>query len=189
MPDSNFNWKVTWLPLLIVLYTQLLTSFLFFLVSNLFNRIVIILQWCWVRELTVTLEDIHACFLGSQYSVMRVFWTVFLNKSLFIFKSSGSRSERSKRERKRKKKEKESRKEEEGQKKERREEVQEGGNLLSHLKPSRGLPRWLSGKEFTCQCRSCRFDPWVGKIPWRRKGQPTAVFLPGEFREQRSLVG
>lgn len=115
MPDSNFNWKVTWLPLLIVLYTQLLTSFLFFLVSNLFNRIVIILQWCWVRELTVTLEDIHACFLGSQYSVMRVFWTVFLNKSLFIFKSSGSRSERSKRERKRKKKEKESRKEEEGQ--------------------------------------------------------------------------
>ena len=27
------------------------------------------------------------------------------------------------------------------------------------------LPRWLSGKESTCQCRKLRFDPWVGKIP------------------------
>ena len=25
-----------------------------------------------------------------------------------------------------------------------------------------------------------RFDPWVGRIPWRRIWQPTAVFLPGE---------
>ena len=25
------------------------------------------------------------------------------------------------------------------------------------------------------------FDPWVGKIPWRRAWQPTPVFLPGEF--------
>ena len=35
-----------------------------------------------------------------------------------------------------------------------------------------GLPRWLSGKESTCQgqrLRRCVFDPWVGKIPWRRK--------------------
>ena len=31
------------------------------------------------------------------------------------------------------------------------------------------LPRWLSGKELTCQCRRHRFDPWVRKIPWRRK--------------------
>ena len=28
-----------------------------------------------------------------------------------------------------------------------------------------GLPRWLSGKESACQCRRCRFDPWVRKIP------------------------
>ena len=34
------------------------------------------------------------------------------------------------------------------------------------------LPWWLSGKESTCQCRRCGFDPWVGKIPWRRKWQP-----------------
>ena len=36
-------------------------------------------------------------------------------------------------------------------------------------------------------CRRYRFDPWVGKIPWRRKWQPTPVFLPGEFHGQRSL--
>ena len=39
---------------------------------------------------------------------------------------------------------------------------------------------WLSGKESTCSRRRCRFDPWVGKIPWRRKWQPTPVFLPGK---------
>ena len=33
------------------------------------------------------------------------------------------------------------------------------------------------------------FDPCVMKIPWRRKWQPTPVFLPGEFHGQRSLVG
>ena len=33
------------------------------------------------------------------------------------------------------------------------------------------------------------FDPWVGKIPWRRNWQPTPVFLPGEFHGQRSLAG
>ena len=54
-----------------------------------------------------------------------------------------------------------------------------------------GLPRWLSGEESACQCRRCRrrgFDPWVGKIPWRRKWQPTPVFLPAKFHGQRSLV-
>ena len=37
--------------------------------------------------------------------------------------------------------------------------------------------------------RKHRFDPWVRKIPCRRKWQPTPVFLPGEFHGQRSLVG
>ena len=32
-------------------------------------------------------------------------------------------------------------------------------------------------------------DPWVRKIPWRRKWQPTPVFLPGESHGQRSLAG
>ena len=34
-----------------------------------------------------------------------------------------------------------------------------------------------------------RFDPWVGKIPWRGAWQPTPVFLPGESHGQKSLVG
>ena len=34
-----------------------------------------------------------------------------------------------------------------------------------------------------------RFDPWVGKIPWRRKWQPTPVFLPGKSHGWRILVG
>ena len=52
-----------------------------------------------------------------------------------------------------------------------------------------GLPRWLSGKESTCQCRRGRFDPWVGKIHVIMKWQPTQIFLPGKSHGQRSLVG
>ena len=55
-----------------------------------------------------------------------------------------------------------------------------------------GLPRWHSGKESACQCRRCKRharDPWVGKIPWRRKWQTTPVLLPGESHGQRSLTG
>ena len=36
---------------------------------------------------------------------------------------------------------------------------------------------------------ACNLGDWVGKIPWRRKWQPTPVFLPGKSRAQRSLVG
>ena len=39
------------------------------------------------------------------------------------------------------------------------------------------------------QCRRPVFVPWVGKICWIRKWQPTPVFLPGEFHRQRSLAG
>ena len=55
-----------------------------------------------------------------------------------------------------------------------------------------GFPDGTSGKEATCQCRRCkrhRFDPWVGKTPWRRTWQPTSVLLPGESHGQRRLVG
>ena len=51
------------------------------------------------------------------------------------------------------------------------------------------IPGGGSGKETTCQCRRCKrrgFDPWVGKIPWRKAWQPTPVFLPGESHEQRA---
>ena len=54
---------------------------------------------------------------------------------------------------------------------------------------SLGYPRWLSGKEFSCQIGDGKFDPWVGRIPWRRKWQPTPVFLPGNSHGHNSLVG
>ena len=49
-----------------------------------------------------------------------------------------------------------------------------------------------NGKEPACKCnrhKRCRFDPWVGKMPWKRAWQPTPVFLPGEPHGQRSLAG
>ena len=52
------------------------------------------------------------------------------------------------------------------------------------------LPRWLSDEKSAYRsCKRCGFNPWVRKIPWRRKWQPTPVFLPGKFHRQRSLVG
>ena len=48
--------------------------------------------------------------------------------------------------------------------------------------------RFPGGKEAACQCRRCRFNPWVRRIPWRREWQATPGFLPGKFF-QRSLVG
>ena len=51
------------------------------------------------------------------------------------------------------------------------------------------LLTWLlTGKESTCQCRKHGFDPCIRKICWRRKWQPTPVFLPGKSHGQRSLV-
>ena len=41
------------------------------------------------------------------------------------------------------------------------------------------LPRWLSGEESACRCRRHGFNPWVRKIPWRGKWQPTPVCLLG----------
>ena len=64
-----------------------------------------------------------------------------------------------------------------------------------------GLPWWLSGKESPCQWRRLRkheyegdsgnmsLIPWIRKIPWRRKWQPTPISLLGESYGQRNLVG
>ena len=61
---------------------------------------------------------------------------------------------------------------------------------ISHLpKWKPGLPRWLSGKEPAYQAGDMGLIPGLRKIPWRRKWQPTPVFLPGESHGQRSLVG
>ena len=49
-----------------------------------------------------------------------------------------------------------------------------------------------SDKESICQCRrtkGCRFYPWVERFPWRRKWQPTPLFLLGKPHGQRSLEG
>ena len=54
-----------------------------------------------------------------------------------------------------------------------------------------GFPGGASGEEPACQCRRHKrlgFYPWIGKIPWRRKWQPTPVFLPEKFHGQRSLA-
>ena len=52
------------------------------------------------------------------------------------------------------------------------------------------LSRWRQCRR--CQCRRCkryRFNPWIQKIPWRRKWQLTSLFLPGKFHGHRNLVG
>ena len=51
------------------------------------------------------------------------------------------------------------------------------------------LIRSLQEQSICLQCGRPRFNPWVGKISWRRKWQPIPVFLPGESQGQRSLVG
>ena len=48
------------------------------------------------------------------------------------------------------------------------------------------FPGGSDAKEYA-YCRKCRFDSWVGKIPRRRKWQPTPVLLPGEFQGQATV--
>ena len=55
-----------------------------------------------------------------------------------------------------------------------------------------GFPGGTSGKVLACHCRKLKtleFNPWVGKIPWRRAWQPTPLLLPGRSHGQRSLAG
>ena len=52
-----------------------------------------------------------------------------------------------------------------------------------------GLLWWLRRYSVCLQCGRPGFDPWVRKIPWRRKWQSTPVLLPGKSHGQRSLVG
>ena len=50
------------------------------------------------------------------------------------------------------------------------------------------FPLWLSWERIRVPCGKPGFDPWVGKIPWRRKWHTTPVVLPGEFHGQWSLA-
>ena len=52
-----------------------------------------------------------------------------------------------------------------------------GGSIVKNLPASAGVAGDIG------------FDPWVWKIPWRRKWQPTPVFLPGKFHGNWSLAG
>ena len=52
-----------------------------------------------------------------------------------------------------------------------------------------GLPWWLKWSSVCLQCGRPGFNPWVRKIPWRRKWQPTPVLLPGKSHGQRSPWG
>ena len=61
--------------------------------------------------------------------------------------------------------------------------------LLRKLKVYEGFPGSSDGKESACNSGDPGFNPWVGKIPWRRKWQLTSVFMPGESHRQTSLVG
>ena len=63
---------------------------------------------------------------------------------------------------------------------------------LISLLVEQGFPSGARGKELACQWRRCRrprFDPWIGRILWRREWQPTPIFSPGKSHGQRSLVG
>ena len=71
-------------------------------------------------------------------------------------------------------------------------ELNTSGQRFNPSYPYKGILRWHKGEESICQYRGCKrreFDPWIGKILWRRKWQPSPVFLPGKFHGQRSLVG
>ena len=51
-----------------------------------------------------------------------------------------------------------------------------------------GLHLWLSWERICLQCGRPGFDPWVGKIPWRRERLPTPVFWPGEFLGRKVMT-
>ena len=60
------------------------------------------------------------------------------------------------------------------------------------LKNKWGLPQWLSSKESACKAETtgdAGFDPWLGKIAWRRAWQHIPVFLPRKSHGQSSLAG
>ena len=52
-----------------------------------------------------------------------------------------------------------------------------------------GFPDGSAVKNLPAKCRWCGLDPWVGTIPWRKKWQPTPVFLPGKSHGQWCLAG
>ena len=60
--------------------------------------------------------------------------------------------------------------------------------VYSSLDTVKRLPWWLRWWSVCLQFRTPVFNPWVKKMPWRRKWQPTPVLLPGKFHGKGSLV-
>ena len=65
----------------------------------------------------------------------------------------------------------------------------EVADMLLGCRAILGFPGGSVVKNPPIMCSSCEFNPWVGKILWRRKWQPAPVFLPGEFHGLKSLAG
>ena len=63
------------------------------------------------------------------------------------------------------------------------------GGLYMVCTPESDFPCGSDVKSICLQCGRPGFNPWVGKIPLRRKWQPTPVFLPGKSHGQRRLAG
>ena len=62
-------------------------------------------------------------------------------------------------------------------------------SVRNAMSATKELPWWLTGKESACQWRRQEFNPWSGKIFWRRKWQPTPVFLQlqKQFHQNKNL--
>ena len=58
-------------------------------------------------------------------------------------------------------------------------------NKMTTPNSAGGFPGGTVGR----RCKRCGFNPWIRKIPWRRKWQHIPVFLPEKSHGQRSLVG
>ena len=61
--------------------------------------------------------------------------------------------------------------------------------FIDHLHSSGSFPGSSYSKESACNAGDLDLIPGLGRFPWRREWQPTAVFLPGEFCGPRSLAG
>ena len=61
--------------------------------------------------------------------------------------------------------------------------------LLSIASLTVSFPGDSEDKASACNAGRPGFDPWIEKIPWRRRWQPTRVLLPGKSHRWRSLVG
>ena len=58
---------------------------------------------------------------------------------------------------------------------------------VCHLFTPYNIPGGSDSKEIACNAGHTGLIPELGRFPWRREWLPTPVFLPGEFRRQRSL--